>query len=184
MSNKIIQNISKTFQLELPECDSMDEYLDAILPKINNWNEPLSKLGFLNKRWLEVKDDEEFKDNILHIFCEDHEYLISIEGNILKGTWRTLSDENTLIFEMGGRKELYDCVFNHPDYFILKKHGNQQRKGFNKYFFLGKESNVANSDWTDVMQSLYSLYSNNTKFMIYLVGIALAIIIILYFSLM
>lgn len=184
MSQSIYKNVTNSFQLELPECDTLDDYLDKILPKVIKWNEPLSSLSFLNKRWLEIRDDDEFKDNILHIFCPDNEYLISIEGNILKGNWRTLSDENTLIFDMGGRKELYDCVFNNSDFLILKKHGNQHRKGMNKYFFLANESIVGNKDWQDLIQQLYNLYSNNTKFMIYLACFIIIVLIFVYFSIL
>ena len=64
MSQSIYKNVTNSFQLELPECDTLDDYLDKILPKVIKWNEPLSSLSFLNKRWLEIRDDDEFKDNI------------------------------------------------------------------------------------------------------------------------
>ncbi len=182
MSKNIFSPVQNAFQQELPECESMDEYLDAILPKLQAYSEPIEKEGFLNVRWLEVNEDEDFRDVMLHIFCVDHEYLISVDGNITKGTWKTLAGDQTFIFEVGGRRELYDCVFNHGDFLILKKHGNQQRRGQQKYFFLGRESFIGEKDWAEVIQSLFDISANNFKFMSYVFVVGLIIFIILYFS--
>ena len=182
MINNVLGPVKNAFQVELPECETMEEYLDAILPRLTAFHEPLEKEGFLNVRWLEVREDDSFREVVLHIFCPGNEYLIVVDGNISKGTWKTLPGDETFILEVGGRRELYDCVFNHTDYLILKKHGNQQRHGQPKYFFLGRETAIEGLDWSECMQGLFDLHANNSKFMSYLLLVGVIILIVLYFS--
>ena len=65
----IIDKLSRSFELEMPDGRSMDDYLDEILPLIRSWSEDLyEEEFFLDTRWLEMRDDEHFTETILHIF--------------------------------------------------------------------------------------------------------------------
>ncbi len=68
MINNVLGPVKNAFQVELPECETMEEYLDAILPRLTAFHEPLEKEGFLNVRWLEVREDDSFREVVLHIF--------------------------------------------------------------------------------------------------------------------
>ncbi|MFK7808746.1 MAG: hypothetical protein AB8F74_13165 [Saprospiraceae bacterium] len=187
--NKLIGNITKPFSLELKEHESMDDYVDEILPNIKPWSEDLREEEFyLDTRWLEVRDADDFLEKVLHIFRPENEYLHSIDGNISKGDWKVLDKSNTLIIEMeaGGaiiKSELFDLAFLNKDFFILKKHGNQKRKGRQKYLVLGREAVVKNLEWRQVMDKLFSNYKNNSQFLVFMAVIALIIAAVLAFSL-
>src|SRR5690349_11196175 len=115
--SQIARDISRALSPELPrDLGTMDEHLDFILPKVVAYGEDLREGPFwLAKRWKEVRDDEGFHESILHIFNPGGEYLLSLDGNILKGSWRQLGAENTLIIQMGEQGELFDLMFLHPE---------------------------------------------------------------------
>jgi len=116
-NNKLLGNLTKPFSLELMEHETMDAYLDDIIPNVKPWSEDLRETEFyLDTRWLEIKDSDDFLETVLHIFRPEHEYLLSIDGNITKGIWRVLEKSNTLIVELGAdetviKSELYDPLF-------------------------------------------------------------------------
>lgn len=190
MENKITENISRSFELPLPDGATMDQQLDAIIPKIRPWGEDLyEQQYYLDTRWLEIRDDEEFHESVLHIFRDEEEYLISIDGNITQGVWKILSRSNTLIIEKvaGGSvitSELYDLAFLNKDFFILRKHGNQIRKGGKKYFVLARERAVRGLEWRDVMELLYNQYRNNSTYVVALIALVIAVIAIFGYSIM
>jgi len=148
----------------------MDAYIDFILPHIKPYGESLSNQNlFVNKRWKEFRDDEDFHEAVLYIFQDDEEYslLLSIDGNIGIGSWSTLPKSNTLILESGGKKqksELFDLAFLNKDFLILKKHGNQKRIDKKKYFVLAFEKSTSRLDWLDLMDKMYDLYRQNWLF--------------------
>ncbi len=182
MENEGMEKYRRMFNVELPSSDSMDDYLDFILTKIRPMSEDLSESHFwFNKRWMEIRDDLTFHEAVLHIFREDGEYLIIVDGNISKGVWRDIDAPNSIILEHGARHELYDLAFMNDDFLILKKHGDQKRKGNSKYFVLGRESSVRNLEWRDAMEYLFNIYRNNSRWTTFL-GLAiflLAIILVL-----
>ncbi len=182
MENQGVEKYRRMFNVELPQSDSMDDYLDFILTNIRPMSEDLRETEFwLNKRWIEIRDDLSFHEAVLHIFGEDGEYMISVDGNISKGEWRDISSPNTIILQHGARHELYDLAFLNEEFFILKKHGDQKRKGHTKYFVLGKESSVRNLEWRDAMEYLFNVYRSNSRWTTYLgiVIFILALILIL-----
>jgi len=180
---KLFDSISRSLNLELPYCETMDDYLDQIIPLVKPWGEDLYETeNYMNKRWLEIRDDEHFHESVLHMFREENEYMVSIDGNISTGTWEKMDNSNTLIMEFGAKNELYDLAFMNADFFILKKHGDQRRKGQNKYFILGKESLVKNLEWRDVMELLFNRYRNNSQFIIIVTIIVVIAVIILALS--
>ncbi len=190
MDNKISDNISQNFELPLPDGASMDQQLDQILPKIRPWGEDLyEKEYYLDTRWLEIRDDEQFHESVLHIFREENEYLISIDGNITLGVWEILNKSNTIIIKktVGDSvitSELYDLAFLNKDFFILRKHGNQIRKGGKKYFVLAREGSVRGLEWRDVMELLYNQYRNNSTWIVALIALIVAVLLLFGYSFM
>ena len=203
MENKITENIARNFELPLPDGATMDQQLDAILPKVKPWGEDLYETQYyVGTRWLQIQDDDSFHESILHIFFDEGAggeeegggnqriYLISIDGNITKGIWNILERSNTLILEKvdadgnSFTSELYDLAFLNKDFFILKKHGNQIRKGGKKYFVLAREGAVRGLEWRDVMELLYNQYRNNSAYIISLIGLVLTVLGILLYSFM
>ena len=188
LENKLLDRFSRTLNLELPVLDTMDEYLDTIIPLVRPWGEDLyEEEYYLDTRWLEVRDDDSFHEAVLHIFGEGGEYLLSIDGNIHKGKWRKLDRSNTLILEQTAgtavvKSELYDLAFLNKDFFILKKHGDQQRKGFKKYFVLSRESYVRGLEWRDVMELLFNRYRNNSRWIIFVTVVVLIVAVFVFFS--
>ena len=190
MDNKITENISRNFELPLPDGATMDQQLDQIIPKIRPWGEDLYEQEYyLDTRWLEIRDDEQFHESVLHIFREENEYLISIDGNITLGIWKILSKSNTFIIEktVGDAiitSELYDLAFLNRDFFILRKHGNQLRKGGKKYFVLAREGSVRGLEWRDVMELLYNQYRNNSTWIVALIALIVAVLLLFGYSFM
>lgn len=145
----------------------MDQHLDFILPKVIPYGEDLREEQFwLSKRWKEVRDDEGFHEAILHIFNPGGEYLLSLDGNIIKGAWRKLGQENSLIIEVAGRSELFDLRFLNNDFIILTKHGDQGRKGQRRYFCLVHERAArgrgGDLDWRNLMEKLFNVWRENS----------------------
>lgn len=187
--NKLLGNLTKPFSLELMEHETMDAYLDDIIPNVKPWSEDLREEEFyLDTRWLEIRDTDDFLETVLHIFRPENEYLLSIDGNISKGIWRVLERSNTLIIELGAdgaivKSELYDLAFLNKDFFILKKHGDQKRKGKRKYFVMGREAVVRNLEWREIMDKLFGNYKNNSQFLFLLAVVIIIVVGILAFSL-
>lgn len=188
MENKLTENISRTFELPLPDAATMDQQLDQIIPKVRPWGEDLyEQQYYLETRWLEIRDDDEFHESVLHIFRDEGEYMISIDGNITQGIWKILSKSNTFIIEkMVGdaviTSELYDLAFLNKDFFILRKHGDQKRKGGKKYFVLANERSVRGLEWRDVMELLYNQYRNNSTYMVSLIALVVLVLATLAYS--
>ena len=178
--------LSRSFELEMPQGRNMDEYLDEILPLIRPWSEDLyEKKYFLDTRWLEMRDDEHFHDTILHIFRDKGEYMIVKEGDIGKAGWKTLPNSNTIMLDSGGnRSEFFDLAFLNSDFLVLKKHGDQQKRGQRKYFVLGREGVVARLEWRDMMELMFNLYRGNSKMIVYVAGIVVVVAAIIIFSIL
>ena len=190
IENKFLDSLTKPFNLELPEGDSMDQYLDYIIPAVRPWSEDLREEEFyLDTRWLEIRDNDDSLESVLYIFRAEEDLLISIDGNISKRTWRRLDKSNTLIMEqtVDGtvvKGELFDLAFLNKDFFILLKHGDQKRKGKNKYFVFGREAIVKKLEWREVMELLFNRYRTNSQFMTMTAVIVLVIVAVILFSIL
>lgn len=188
LDNKLLDSLTRSFSLELPVMDTMDEYLDLIIPLVRPWGEDLyEEQYYLDVRWLEIRDDDSFHESVLHIFRQEEEYLHSIDGNIHRGLWRKLENSNTLIMDQTAgssvvKSELYDLAFLNQDFFILRKHGDQQRKGFKKYFVMGRESHVRGLEWRDVIELLFNRYRSNRQWIFMVVFIVIIVAIVVFFS--
>jgi hypothetical protein len=164
----IFGEIGRAINPDLPkDLGDMDSHLAFILPKISPYGEDLREENFwLSKRWKEVRDDEGFHEAILHIFNNGGEYLLSLDGNVVKGTWKRLEKDNTLILEISGKSELFDLKFLNPDFMILSKHGDQSRLGKRRYFCLAHESaskvKGKELDWRNIMEKLFNVWRENS----------------------
>jgi len=188
IDNQFLDKFTRTFSLELPPATSIDQYLDLILPEIKGHSDDLREREvYLDTRWLEISDKDDFHESILHIFREENEYLLSIDGNIHTGVWRTLPKSNTLIIDqMDGenliKSELYDLAFLNKDFFVLKKHGDQKRIGRNKYKFFGREAHVKKLVWRDAIESMYNLHRNNSEYFGWVIVVVVLVVLLIAFS--
>ncbi len=118
--------------------DRFHEELTSLVSQIHPFSEDLyEKEYFLEQKWLQISDRDHHTR--LHIFREGGDYLESIDGNILIGSWSILENSNTIILEKpraghNSDKNLYELAFLNEDFFILKKHGN--RNGYEHQFIL------------------------------------------------
>ncbi len=187
MQNSFLDRLLRSFSLELPYQEGMDDYLDFILPLIKPWGEDLNETEhYMEKPWMEVRDNEDFHEAVLHFYNEEGEYLVSVDGNIFAGSWQLVEKNNKIILErpFGGamQRELFDLAFMNNDFFVLKKHGDQQRKGFNKYLVMGRENLVKNLEWRDVMELMFNRYRNNSQIIIFVTIFVIIAAIVVIFS--
>ena len=187
MEETFVDRLLRSFSLEMPYQDSMDDYLDFILPLIKPWGEDLNEVEFyMQKPWMEIRDNEDFHEAVLHFYNDEGEYLVSVDGNIYQGSWSIVEMNNKLILERpyGGtmQRELFDLAFMNADFFVLKKHGDQKKMGFNKYFLLGRESLVKNLEWRDVMELMFNRYRNNSQIVTFVVIFVIIVAVVLVFS--
>ena len=185
MRVNLFDRVNRELELNLPECNSMEEYLDVILDKIRPWSEDLYESdNYIGTRWLEVREADTFHESVLHIFNDTGEYMIVVDGNIQKGGWRFLTENNSFILDYMGRSELYDLAFLSPDFFILRKHGDQARKGQQKYFLLAREGYVRGLTWREVMELLFSIYRGSASYMVLVVAAIIFSVVIIVWSLL
>ena len=167
MENKYLDKIADAFNVQSPEANSMDSYLDVLIPIVRQWSEDLREERFyLDKPWLEIRDDVGFHKDILHFFHEDQEYLRSVNGDVDSGSWRFLESSNKLILDINGNTELYDLAFMDDHFFILDKHGDQQKLGNAKYFVMVNERVGKNLEWREAMEYLFNKYKNTSNFFV------------------
>lgn len=188
VENQFLDKLIRSFNVELPVYESMDEYLNEIIPLVRPWGEDLREEEFyIDTRWLEIRDNDDFHESLLHIFRPDGEYMLSVDGNIYKGGWSRLPKSNTIILEQqggGGKSELFDLAFMNADFFILKKHGNQGRIGKRKYFVMGRENLVRGLEWRDVMELLFNRYRNNSQIIVWVVALVIIVAFVVVYSLL
>ena len=166
----LLHDISRAFSPELPkDLGTMDQYLDFILPKVIRYGEDMREGSFwLSKRWKEVREEEGFHEAILHVFNEGGEYLLVLDGNVMKGTWKQLGAYNTIILEISGKSEMFDLRFLNSDFMVLSKHGDQARKGLRRYFVMAHEpatkdrSTGRELDWRNLMEKLFNVWRENS----------------------
>lgn len=188
MELDITNLVKNPINLDLPDRETLDQYLDEVVPKVKPWGEDLREHeNYMDTRWLEINDRDDFHESVLHIFRAENEYLISIDGNIHKGVWNFLKNSNTLILEkqIGGAvvtSELFDVAFMNKDFFVLRKHGDQIRKGFPKYLLLGRENLVRGLEWREVIELIYSKYRSNTQLIVVMVFAAIVLAVVLIFT--
>lgn len=185
-----LNRFNKLLTAELPaDLRTLDQHLDFILPRINEYSEDIREMEhWTDKRWKEIREGDQFHEAILHIFTPNSEYMLSIDGNIVNGSWKQLGTYNTIILEMAGRKELFDLRFMNGDFMVLSKHGNQTREGLRKYFFLVEETKSRNGangtelSWRNLCELLYNVFRDDSKSFLYwflAIGLILAALYVL-----
>lgn len=180
MKYKFIDKLAGTFEVPVPEGETLDEFLDNIIPAVRPWSEDLREEAFyLDKPWLELRDDDRFHDTVLHFFNEGGEYLQSVNGDVGGGSWRYLERANKFLIEEGGAAELYDLAFLSDFFFILRKHGDLPEKIRPKYFFMVLEARGRGLEWRDACEELFNTYRKNNSFWITLLMIIMVIVAII-----
>jgi hypothetical protein len=189
-------------RLEHPKKDSLDEYMEYLIPKVRYFGEDLSEESFYKKqRWLELKDGS--TDVILHIFepilqpaklasaaAPGSEYYKVTNGNVATGSWSYMKG-NKMVIKMPGN-ELYDLGFLNPYVFILRKHGDNAPLSKSRYIVLVSESGIRRImtqalgtnqvDKETLAELLYHYYAYNnfvTGFII--VGLPLILLVLYVF---
>lgn len=177
MKNKLGDRLSRTLEVQLPYAESLDEYLDTVVPIVRPWGEDLYESEYYEDTpWLEVRDDDTFHETVLHFFNEGGEYLVSINGNVDGGSWRFLEKSNKLLIEIAGQAELYELAFLNRNFFILAKHGDQRRLGAAKYFVMINERVGRRLEWREAMELLFNTYRSNNNMYIILALVILLIV--------
>lgn len=203
--NNALEKIGDEFEIELPQKQSLDDYLDELLPQIRQFSEDLREMeNFViagGKPWQEIRDDPGFQEIVLHFFNEGGEYLQSVDGNVSRGRWRLLDATNKIIIEQGGggggnkgggnkgggnrggsgnpsKSELFELGFLNKHFFILKKHGDQFNKRKRRYLMLGFEGTVRRLKWKDCVELLFEEYRGQWGSFNYMVIIAIVLVII------
>ncbi len=181
---------------ELSDHDTLDEYIDDILPKIAPYSEDLyEEEYYTEKLWREVNDRDEALDVIVHIFkkkdspheikeksdAEGPNYLKSVDGNIMQGQWGIVGANVTL--RTSANYELFEKAFINDDFFILKKHGDKHKDGSRQYLVMGKESVVKDLEWRDVVELLYDIYRYRNQFITVILVAAIIVFVVLMLSL-
>jgi len=180
LQNKLLDRVAQSLNVERPEADSMDGYLKQILPVVRPLGEDLwEEEVYIGKPWLEVRDDVHFHKAILHFFHEGGEYLRSVDGNVSGGSWRILEPSNKMLIEHGGGAELFDLAFLDQQFFILDKHGDQERLGQRRFTVFLIEPLGKKLVWRDAMELLFQKYHTNNTFFRNLSLIILVIITII-----
>jgi hypothetical protein len=202
--NLILSYFARIFRLDLPDLETMDEYLDFILPKVRHLSSNLSNDDIFTdgKYWLEISDADDAHESILHLFSPTEEpdggsaegsYMYSIDGNMMEGQWARMGGGTILI--NGLAYEMFDLVFLNSDFFILKKHGNH---GGVKYLFLANENKISQQyewydvmgrrrdqvrlEWRDIMELIFDIYRYNVFFISSAIGLVVLMFIIAFFS--
>jgi hypothetical protein len=180
MEGRFLDNLTNAFELDLPSnLETLEQFIEYIVPKVQPWSEDLREEKFyVGKRWKEIRDTDTYHETVLHMFMPGGLYMVVIDGDISKGVWQYMAENNTFILDYGGKSQLFDLTFLNDDFFILQKHGDQIRKGKQKYFVYGAEGmlNKKKLDWRAAMEELYNIYRNNSKFSTWVMLILLVLV--------
>ncbi len=169
MEGKLLDRLGQSFKVEMPKADTLDGYLNLILPKVRPWSEDLREEQFYTGRpWLEIRDDDSFHALTLHFFNPEGEYIKSVNGDLEIGNWRY--QNNKLMIILGDEGELFDLAFLDGQFFILKKSGK------NSYFFMMLEGigRPFKDRWIDAVEMLFKKSQSNVSFYI-LIAIAIVL---------
>ena len=197
MNIPYIEFLFRPLRSELPDKESLDEYIDEIIPKIVPYSEDLyEEEYYTEKLWREISDKDSNLNVVVHILKKkdsEHDlfnasngadYMVSIDGDISKGNWTRPDGQgsNIITLKIANKYELYEKIFINDDFFILKKHGDKwQDGGRKKYLVLGKESQVKDLEWREVVELLFDIYRYRIQFI--LMVLAVAIIVFIVFAL-
>ncbi len=165
MEGKFLDNITSTFELELPrDLQTMEEYVKFIIPRIRSWSHKIEEVKLWQEcRWMEIQGTEAWDKSFVHIFMPDGEYLVFDNGIMTKRSWRYVG--GALVLDEGRNSILYDIDFMNDIFLVLRQHGT------NRYFVLGNEQFVKKIkyDWYNAMEELYNVYRHNSRFSLWVI---------------
>jgi len=161
--------------------ETFEEGIDKVLPYIERVSDELTDTDvYTDQRWVEVRDDVDFQESVLHVFKEDGSYMRIIEGNIEIGSWSY--DVNGIILKYQSIHAFYEPVFIDDDFFILRKHGSNAVNK-RRYLFFTTESNQKKYTWAELITVLYRDFYRQNHHIVIIVMVLFAIALaILYFS--
>lgn len=179
---KVFDPLTRAMEKEdnFPDRNSLSEYLDAIIPGVSAWGEDLTETDFyVGSPWLELRDQDNFNDVVLHVFNQKNEYLRITNGDVKKGNWRLMNDgSNRMIVDFNKSSELYVLAYLDPPFFILRKHGDQGI-GRRKYWVMGLEGVVGGLEWREYAQLLYNSHQEESNSMLYAAIFVIVIVAVL-----
>jgi hypothetical protein len=177
LNNRLLDKVAKPFNVELPEAEGMDEMIAKILPAIRPHSEDLREEEFyVGRNWIELRDDEDFHEVILHIFEEDGDYICVTDGNMDTGQWRLMNGK-FVYGPSASDAEVFDLAFLDEEFFILAKHGNYN-KFDHRYRVFIVEPLSKKLDWRQAMEFLFDKYRNSNGFFM-----TIAVLVLLVFAL-
>ena len=98
--------------------NTFEEGIDRVLSYIEGVSDELTDTEvYSEKRWVEIRDDVDFHESVLHVFKTDGSYMRIIEGNIELGNWSF--DVNGFILKYKSIHEFYEPAFIDDHFFIL-----------------------------------------------------------------
>lgn len=180
----LLPDFSSSSDKDLPEFESLKQGIDYLMQYLGPFSDDLSDHElYLNRRWMEVRDDVHFQEAVLHVFKESGEYLNILDGDISTGKWE--NDLNGLVLQFGRDHELYELVFLNANFFILTKHGEHNAKGPGRqYLFLASEGYARSLEWPQLLEILYAYYKDNSSYKTIVAGIVLIVLIIALLSIL
>lgn len=183
MSNIYRDSFNNVISAKLPEYDSLDGYLSFILNRTAKYSNIIENRSFIvNKRWTEIRDDDNFHEVVLHIFklnddtsdeFKDQPFVKVIDGNVTNGEWSTIEGGNGLFVKHLKEHEFYDLRFINEDFLVLQKHGNQRQR---TYLFLVNERIANNREWREIVEIFYDVYRFNPAFLILIIVVVLFLV--------
>ena len=188
MKELFIHPLAKALNLKLEKADTLDGYLEQILPRIEYSSDTLyeSEL-YTNLRWLEITDGR--AEMILRIFSLDKmidksvasldpfKYTHSVNGNVTYGTW-TLLKGKALVLEHDISRELFDLVFLNEEFMVLQKHGHKPNNNVSRYIFLTREELADGLSWRQNAEELYNVYRHNLASIVLVVLLGFIVLLV------
>ncbi|HMO41363.1 MAG TPA: hypothetical protein PKC76_18730 [Saprospiraceae bacterium] len=174
MENKLLDRLGQSFKVEMPPAETLNDYIDAVLPKVRAWSEDLREEQFyVGRPWMEIRDDDLFHAVVLHFFNPEGEYIKSVNGDLSMGTWRYQNNKMMILLDEG---ELFDLAYLDGQFFVLKKNGTHR-----EYFFMTLEhiGRPLQHRWRDLVEMLFRRSQSNISFYI-LIGIAVLLVLVIF----
>lgn len=173
---------------QMPEAETLQEYLDMIIPLIRSDSEDLREEEFyVNRPWVEIQDDENFHELVFHFFSPkpgheddvDREYLKTVDGEVWPGQWRYVGNKMFISDAHVESSRVYELAFLDDEFFIFTLLANPRRftaGGDEKYLIMASERLGRQLEWRELMEHLFRKYQNNNNFYIMLTMIVIMII--------
>lgn len=177
MENKYLDEIADAFNTQMPEQESLESALDNVLKEVRPWSEDLEDEDgnfFVNRQWMEIRDDENFHDIVLYIFEETGGITKIINDQAGGGSWSFIANGK---FLMGNT--VYELAFLDAEYFILEKHGNPDLIE-DRYFVLVSENIAKRMEWHDAIELLHNKYKNDNNYTNAIAVIVVLVIILAF----